>query len=126
MRARYIGIVLYTIMLYIAPEEYAAVTTERQVQDIPDTPAKRARIDVRASASQKALLERAAALEGRTLSEFVLAYAQPAAERAIREQHVIALSSQDSVTFVEALLNPPEPNARLRAVWERYKKTQGD
>jgi uncharacterized protein (DUF1778 family) len=112
-------------MVYSWSEERESMPAEPKIRDLPETQSKRARIDVRASASQKALLERAAALEGRSLSEFVLAYAQPAAERTIREQSVIALSTRDSETFVEALLNPPEPNERLRTAWERYRKTQG-
>ena len=82
---------------------------------------KRARLDIRASVTQKALIEQAAALEGRSVSEFVLAYVQPVAERTVQDRQILELSARDSARFIEILLNPPEPNARLRAAWQRYK-----
>ncbi|MGH2412059.1 MAG: DUF1778 domain-containing protein [Chloroflexota bacterium] len=78
-------------------------------------------MDIRASVTQKALIEQAAAMEGRSVSDFVLTHVQPAAERTIRDQRILELSERDSVAFIEALLNPPEPNARLRAAWRQYK-----
>ncbi len=85
---------------------------------------KRTRLDIRASVAQKALIDRAAALEGRSVSEYVLTHVQPAAEQAIQRHQVIALSVRDSVRFVDALLNPPEPNARLRAAWSDYEESR--
>lgn len=82
---------------------------------------KRARLDIRASVTQKALIERAATMEGRSVSDFVLTHVQPIAERTIRDGQVLELSARDSARFIEALLNPPEPNARLRAAWQQYK-----
>ncbi len=40
-----------------------------------------------------------------------------------QEHQIITLSARDSVQFIEALLNPPEPNARLRAAWRDYKES---
>jgi uncharacterized protein (DUF1778 family) len=82
--------------------------------------AKRERLEARVSAEQKALLQRAADLQGRTLSDFIIGSAQQAAEEIIREHMVITLTAQDSRAFVEALLNPPAPNERLRAAAARY------
>ena len=84
--------------------------------------AKRERLEARVSAEQKALLQRAADLQGRTLSDFIIGSAQRAAEEIIREHTVITLTAQDSRAFVEALLNPPAPNERLRAAAARYKQ----
>ena len=50
-------------------------------QDTPDT-TRGARLEVRVSAAQKSLLQHAAALSGRTLTEFVVTSAQDAARRA--------------------------------------------
>jgi uncharacterized protein (DUF1778 family) len=84
--------------------------------------ARRERLEARVSAEQKALLQRAADLQGRTLSDFIIGSAQRAAEEIIREHTVITLTAQDSRAFVEALLNPPAPNERLRAAAARYKQ----
>ena len=51
-------------------------------QDTTDT-TRDARLEARVSAAQKSLLQQAAALSGRTLSEFVVASAQDAARRVI-------------------------------------------
>lgn len=93
-------------------------------QDTPGTN-RGARLEVRVSAAQKGLLQRAAALSGRTLSEFVVASAQDAARRVIAERESIRLSREEQVAFVEALLQPPAPNARLKRAAKAYRSTGG-
>lgn len=80
------------------------------------------RLTVRVSPAQKALAQQAAALQGRTLSEFVAASVQHAAEQAIREHKVVALTAEDSRAFAEALLAPPAPNEHLRTLAEQYRR----
>ena len=93
-------------------------------QDIPDS-ARGARLEVRVSGAQKGLLQRAAGLSGCTLSEFVLARAQDAARRVIAEHESIRLSREEQWAFVEALLQPPEPNARLTRAAEGFRSAGG-
>jgi uncharacterized protein (DUF1778 family) len=93
------------------------------MSDTASTVRKSERLEVRVSRAQKALLQEAAALQGRTLSEFVTASVQQAAEQAIREHKVLTLTAEDSRAFAETLLSPPAPNERLRALAERYKRT---
>ena len=81
--------------------------------------AKRERLEARVSPEQKALIERAAPLEGRSVTDFLVRSAQREAERVIREREVMALSLRDSVAFVQALLDPPPPNEALRAAFAR-------
>jgi uncharacterized protein (DUF1778 family) len=83
---------------------------------------KRERLEARVSAEQKAVFQRAAELEGRSLSDFLIDSAQRRAEEVIREHEVIRLSVQDSLLFAEAVLNPPTPSERLRAAFARYKE----
>jgi uncharacterized protein (DUF1778 family) len=82
---------------------------------------KRERLEARVTAEQKAIFQRAADLEGRSLTDFVVRSLQDAAEETIRRHEVIKLSPEDSIAFVEALLNPPEPNAKLRELANRYR-----
>lgn len=96
------------------------VTTRRRAERIVR---KNARFEVRVSPAQKALAQEAAMLQGRTLSEFVAASVQQAAEQTIRAHKVITLTAEDSRAFAAALLAPAAPNERLRALAERYKKT---
>lgn len=84
-----------------------------------------ARLEARISAAQKLVLQRAAALSGRTLSEFVVASAQEAASKVIQERELIRLSRAEQTAFVKALLAPSAPGAALRKAAAAYKKRLG-
>lgn len=83
------------------------------------------RLETRVTAEQKTLIERAAALQGRTVTDFVLASVQEAARRAIEQHQQLELSVRDSEAFVAALLNPKPVNDRLRDTIRRYRGTAG-
>ena len=57
-----------------------------------------------------ARLKRAAEIQGRTLTDFVVAAADEAACRAIEQTEIIRLSLEGQRQFAEAILNPPAPN----------------
>lgn len=81
-----------------------------------------ARLEARLSPEIKALMQRAADLEGRSLTDFVVASAQAAAYRVIEQHQTLKLGLEDSEAFVQALLNPPEPNDALQSAVGRYQK----
>jgi uncharacterized protein (DUF1778 family) len=83
------------------------------------------RLEARVTASQKDLIERAAALQGRSVTDFVLASVQEAAQRAIEQHQRLDLSMRDSEAFVDALLNPRPVNDRLRETVSRYRRATG-
>lgn len=83
------------------------------------------RLETRVTAEQKTLIERAAALQGRTVTDFVLTSVHEAARRAIEEHQHLELSVRDSRAFVEALLRPKPLNARLRQTIRRYRQATG-
>jgi uncharacterized protein (DUF1778 family) len=83
------------------------------------------RLEARVTSEQKNLIERAAALQGRTVTDFVLASVQDAARRAIEEHNQISLSVRDSEAFVDALLSPKPVNDRLRDTVRRYRERAG-
>jgi len=80
------------------------------------------RVEIRATAEQKRLLERAAEIRGTTLTGFILNQAQEAAAAAIQEFELLELRNEDRRLFVETLLNPPNPNSALRAAAARHKE----
>src|SRR5215467_13472197 len=80
------------------------------------------RLETRVTAEQKTLIERAAALQGRSVTDFVLTSVQDAAKRAIEEHRQLELSVRDSEAFVDALLNPKPVNDRLRDTVRRYRE----
>jgi uncharacterized protein (DUF1778 family) len=83
---------------------------------------RRERLEARLSPEQKALLERAAALEGRSLTDFVVSSAQSAALETIQRYEVIELTAEDSLAFAKALMNPSPPNEALRAAARRHRE----
>ena len=88
---------------------------------------QQARIEARVSPKQKRLFERAAAIEGVTLTDFAISSMQQAAAKAIQQYARIELSERNQRAFAEALMNPPEPNEALRKAAKAYARTrQGD
>ena len=84
-----------------------------------------ARLEARISPTQKNVLQRAAALSGRTLSEFVVVSAQEAAAKVIQDHESIRLSRAEQTAFVKTLLAPAAPGASLRKAAAAYKKRLG-
>lgn len=86
---------------------------------------KSARFEARITQDQKAIFQRAAALGGhRTLTEFVIESAQEKANAIIRDHDILSLSAKGKRLFVDALLNPPLPNEKLKKAAKRYKKLE--
>lgn len=83
---------------------------------------QQARIEARVSPKQKRLFERAAEIEGVTLTDFAISSMQRAATSAIQEYTSIKLSERNQRAFVEALTNPPEPNEALREAAKAYSR----
>ncbi len=87
--------------------------------------AKRDRMHLRLDAKTKRKLERVAAYEETSVSDFVVANAAAAAERVIDSREKIALSAMDWKVFYDALINPPEPNEKLKEAARRYRERVG-
>lgn len=83
------------------------------------------RLEARVTRAQKRLIERAAALKGSSITDFVVASAQEAAARAIRDQDVLQLREEGREVFIRAILNPPAPTRAARAAAARYKRNRG-
>ena len=80
------------------------------------------RLEARVASEQKAFFQRAAALRGVSLTEFMVASMREAAVKTI-EEHELVLSAKDQQTLIDVLMNPPEPNAALLAAAENYFRT---
>jgi len=81
-----------------------------------------ARIEARIAPDALAIVKRAAELQGRSVSDFIVAAAQAEANRTIAETQIIRLSLEDQQNLAEAILNPPPPNAALRRAFESHAK----
>ena len=71
------------------------------------------RIDIRISPEAKRLLQEAASVRHKTVSEFVLDSALYAAEETVLERRHFRLNAQQWAAFMAALEAPPKPHARL-------------
>jgi len=83
--------------------------------------AKAYRFDARLNEEQKVLIQKAADMEGRTMTDFVLHSAEAAAERTIEERAMLILSARETEAFVDAILHPAAPGPVLRAAARHYK-----
>ncbi len=81
-----------------------------------------ARLEARMPAEAYAMLKRAAAIQGRTLTDFVVAAASEAARRAIEDADILRLSAEDQRRVADLLLNPPPPAPALVRAAERYRQ----
>lgn len=77
-----------------------------------------ARLEARIAPEALAIVKRAAEIQGRSVSDFVVAAAREAAQKTIEEAHIIRLAVEDQQRFVELLLDPPAPAPAL----ERAKR----
>lgn len=78
-----------------------------------------ARINLRTSAEAKAMIERAAAMMGTTVSSFMLQNAYEAARRIVSENNTLMLTQRDFEAFTASIENPPKPKAALRKLMAR-------
>jgi len=78
------------------------------------------RLEARVSRETKALCQKAADIQGSTLTEFIVNSALEAAKRIVRENEFVELTQRDRIAFVEALLDAPVPNSRLQKAAARH------
>jgi len=66
-----------------------------------------ARLEARIAPASLAVVKRAAELQGRSVSDFVVAAAEEAARKMIEDTTIIRLSVDDQQRFAELLIDPP-------------------
>lgn len=80
------------------------------------------RLALRVRPEDKAMLMRAVALEHTDMTDFILRHALEAARKIIEQAERLELSERDSLRVLEALENPPAPNAKLLEAARRLPK----
>ncbi|KVD94724.1 hypothetical protein WS63_03585 [Burkholderia stagnalis] len=78
------------------------------------------RFEARVETDVLAVIRRAAEIQGRTMSDFVVSAAREAAQRAISDAEVIRLSVADSARFADAILSPAKPADALQRALEHH------
>ena len=78
------------------------------------TEAKRETLNLRIKADVRDLIDRAAKSRGKNRTDFILDAARAAAEDALLDQVMMAVTPQAYAQFLNRLDMPPKPNDRLR------------
>jgi uncharacterized protein (DUF1778 family)/uncharacterized protein YegP (UPF0339 family) len=81
-----------------------------------------ARLEARISRRTQALLKRAATLQGRSLTDFVVTAAEAEAKRVLEDEAILRVSLDDQKRIATALRDPPKANAALRRAFARRRK----
>jgi uncharacterized protein (DUF1778 family) len=89
---------------------------------MPSESTRTTRIEARIAPDALAVVKRAAELQGRSVSDFVVAAAQDAAHRTIEETQIIRLSVEDQRAFAAAILDPPPLAPALERAIERHSR----
>jgi uncharacterized protein (DUF1778 family) len=96
------------------PRARATVRKERR--------AREARLGFRVDDRIKEMVERAAHLERRSLTDFCLTAVSEAARHTIARHETLVLSERDRRVFFDALIRPPKANARLRRAFKAERE----
>lgn len=80
------------------------------------------RVEARIAPDVLVIVRRAAELQGRSISDFLVTAAKEAAYRTIEENQIIRLSVDDQQCFVELLLNPPPQAPAMDRAFEAHAR----
>jgi uncharacterized protein (DUF1778 family) len=86
------------------------------------TPGRVERLGFRLDEETKDLIERAAYLSRRKVSDFCVTALADTARRTIAEHETLVLSDRDRKAFFDALINPREPSKRLARALAEHKR----
>ena len=78
-----------------------------------------ARLEARISPDLHAVVKRAAEIQGRTMTDFVIHALQSAASQAIEQADQVRLAVADQEAFANALISPAKPNAALKRAFAK-------
>ena len=80
------------------------------------------RITARLPHSTRSIIERAAAIYGASINQFIVQAAVERANEVLKNMETVKLSSRDAQVFMDALANPPEPNEKLLEAMRAHKR----
>ena len=93
---------------------------------MPEAAPRTARVEARIAPDALAIVRRAAEIQGRSISDFVVAAAQDAARKTVAETEVIRLSRKAQQQFATLLLKPPKPAPALARAFRRHRSLIAD
>jgi uncharacterized protein (DUF1778 family) len=94
----------------------------KQAKTERGTPNRVERLGFRLDEGTKKLIEQAAHLSHRKVSDFCVTALTDTARRTIAEHQSLVLSVRDRKAFFDTLVNPPEPSERLKRALADHKR----
>lgn len=98
------------------------MTQSRSETDSSKGRARAARLGFRLDSGTKKLVERAARLERRNMTDFCLTALTDAARRTIAQHESLVLSPRDREAFFDSLIAPPKPSSRLKRAFKAERR----
>ena len=89
---------------------------------MPQQAIRTARLEARISPEGLEMIKQAAEMEGRSVSDFVVAAAQEAARRTVGDIRTVRIAREHQEAFFKALLNPPEPGLTWHEAIEAHRR----
>lgn len=89
-----------------------AAITKREVSDD--------RVVSRIPRSNRVIIEKAAAVYGATVNQFIVQTALDRATQILEREELLRLSEKDAEVFLEAIDNPPLPNNKLTEAMQKH------
>lgn len=90
---------------------------------------EKARLEAKVNQDIYELLKQAAAITGRTLTDFIVTVAYEEAKKTISEYQILHLTLNDQASLIENLTKPFEPNQSMKNAFDTYEEyllnTQG-
>lgn len=86
---------------------------------------RQARLEARLAPDLYDMLKRAAEIEGRSLTDFVVAAAGAAARRTLAEAEMLRLSGKSARAFAALLLDPPAIAPAMVRAWDHHRRLIG-
>ncbi|MDD2750911.1 type II toxin-antitoxin system TacA family antitoxin [Acidithiobacillus thiooxidans] len=97
--------------------------SQKQTKTIREASTRIERLGFRLDKETKEMVERAAYLARRKVSDFCVSALINVARQTIAEHETLVLSDNDREAFFDALINPPEPSEHLkRAMLEHERR----
>ena len=84
-----------------------------KAQKSPHKPVSDDRITARIPRANRVIIERAAAVYGATVNQFIVQTALDRASEILEREEILRLSEKDARTFLAALESPPAPSREL-------------
>lgn len=98
-----------------------AVATSRPIKPSSTKP-QSARLEARISHDLHVVVKRAAEIQGRTVTDFVIHALRSAASQAIEQADHVRMTMADQEAFAQALIAPAKPSAALKRAFSKANK----